>query len=200
MTIAERAEAYARTFPTRPPLRRGQEGGADVIYGTWVCGADYRTRSTLYGAYPHGYLPRVLALFPDAGDEVLHAFSGALEPGPYTRLDLIDRCRVPDLRFRQASVYDAATVFEGRRPFNVVIADPPYSKADAAMYGTPTLHRGRATRALAPVTRVGGHLVWLDQVWPMHRKADWRTVGRITLVRSTNHRVRLVSIFERVST
>jgi hypothetical protein len=36
-------------------------------------------------------------------------------------------------------------------------------------------------------------------VWPMHRKDEWRTVGRIMLVRSTNHRVRCVTIFERVS-
>jgi hypothetical protein len=41
--------------------------------------------------------------------------------------------------------------------------------------------------------------VWLDQVWPMHRKDEWRTVGRILLQRSTNHRVRLVSIFERAA-
>jgi len=44
------------------------------------------------------------------------------------------------------------------------------------------------------------HLVWLDTVWPMHRKAEWRTVGRILLQRSTNHRARIVSIFERVAT
>ncbi|MND07635.1 hypothetical protein D3C83_297470 [compost metagenome] len=51
--------------------------------------------------------------------------------------------------------------------------------------------------AIARVTIVGGHLVWLDTTWPMHRKAEWRTVGRITIVRSTNHRVRMISIFER---
>ena len=40
-------------------------------------------------------------------------------------------------------------------------------------------------------------VVWLDTVWPMHRKDTWRTVGRILLQRSTNHRVRLVTLFER---
>jgi hypothetical protein len=51
--------------------------------------------------------------------------------------------------------------------------------------------------AIAQVIQPGLHLVWLDTVWPMHRKAEWRTVGRITLLRSTNHRLREVSIFER---
>lgn len=36
----------------------------------------------------------------------------------------------------------------------------------------------------------------IDQVWPMHRKAEWKTWGTIGLVRSTNHRMRLVSMFE----
>lgn len=47
------------------------------------------------------------------------------------------------------------------------------------------------------VTKPGGHLVWLDVCWPMHRKVEWVTVGRIAIVRSTNHRVRMATIFER---
>src|SRR5581483_2746906 len=43
---------------------------------------------------------RVIALFGDAGEAVLHAFSGSLPPGPYSRVDLVDRCKVPDLHFR----------------------------------------------------------------------------------------------------
>lgn len=42
-------------------------------------------------------------------------------------------------------------------------------------------------------------LVWLDVVWPMFRKSEWRTVGRITVIRSTNHRARIATIFERVA-
>ena len=84
------------------------------------------------------------------------------------------------------------------RQFPLVIADPPYSAEDAKRYGTPMVNRVKALDALAAVVPVGGHLVWLDTAWPMHSKQQWLTVGLIAIVRSTNHRVRLLSVFERV--
>jgi hypothetical protein len=91
-----------------------------------------------------------------------------------------------------------AVLPQGTR-FDLVTADPPYSSQDAEHYQTPMIDRRKVMAALADVTFRGGHLVWLDTVWPMHSKTQWITVGRICLVRSTNHRVRLVSIFQRVS-
>lgn len=193
MTMADRAASYARTFPMRPPLQVVQEGGADVLYGVWVIGADYRNRSTFYGSYPVGYLARVAALFPDVTDaETLHVFSGSLAAGQYRRCDAVQEAEY------QCSVYDLPARVAGET-WPLVLADPPYSAADAEKYGTPMVNRGKVLRALAQVTAPGRHLVWLDTVWPMHRKAEWRTAGRILLQRSTNHRVRLVSIFERVA-
>lgn len=218
MTLQQRVDAFQRAFPKWPASwpRIVREGDHDVLYAIWVMGNDYRTRTKFYGAYPHGYLKRVMALFPDAagnpecprfdpdcdggeGDchdaceyAVLHAFSGSVPLGPYVRLDANPEVR-PD---RLGSVYQAGHLFD--QSFSLVLADPPYSKADAEKYGTPMVDRRRALAGLADVTAPGGHLVWLDVCWPMHRKAQWRTVGRILLQRSTNHRVRLVSIFERV--
>jgi hypothetical protein len=226
LTLRDRADAYARAFPDFPAshLQIVQEQGRDVLYGIWLLGNDYRTRSTLYGAYPRGYLDRVMALFPDAGDAILHAFSGALPPGPYSRVDVVDRRGVPDARFHQVDVCALAAYPEWTGRFALVCADPPYSDADADRYGTRMVDRRRAMAALARVTAPGRFLVWLDCVWPMHRKDTWQTVGRVLLdelvddvplaedampedswqvagriglVRSTNHRVRLVSIFER---
>lgn len=196
MTLEQRAAAYAAAFPTRPPLQLVQEGGQPVIYGHFLIGQDYRNKTTFYGAYPNGLLQRIAALFPDAvGAQTLHAFSGSLPPGDYTRLDVNPDNR-PDVI---GDVCDVARLFHKQGRFKLVIADPPYSSEDAKRYGTPMINRGRATRALASVVYSGGHLVWLDTVWPMFSKALWRTAGRITVVRSTNHRVRLLSIFERVA-
>ena len=148
---------------------------------------------SFYGSYPPTYLARAMALFPDVKypDERLHAFSGSLPKGDYVRCDSVQDA---ELRGR---VEDLPRLTAGT--FRLVLADPPYTKSDAEKYGTPPLNRRAALAALAEVTRSGGHLVWLDTVWPMHSKRDWRTVGRILLVRSTNHRVRLVSLFERVA-
>lgn len=214
LTLAERAASYARVFPDRPELQLVREAGECVLYGTWVGGNDYRNESTFYGSYPPGYLDRVMALYPDVATDtaalerstsvvekhwpILHAFSGSLPRGPYTRLDVRSE-PAPGIRPDVvASVYDvAAQVLPWRSPFDLVLADPPYSAADAEKYETAGVDRRRAMAALAQVTGVGRHLVWLDCCWPMHAKTDWRTVGRISFIRSTNHRVRLISIFER---
>lgn len=199
MTLSDRAVAYAAAFPDRPRLQVVREQGRDVLYGTWLGGQDYRQTSALYGAYPKGYVDRVMSLFPDVDEgDVLHAFSGSLPPGRYVRLD-VNPARRPDI---VASVYDVREALDHAYPAarfrpRLILADPPYSSADAEHYETRMVDRRRAVAALATVTRVGGFLVWLDTVWPMHAKRDWRTVGRIAYIRSTNHRVRLVSIFER---
>ncbi len=52
---------------------------------------------------------------------------------------------------------------------------------------------GQLLRALAP----GSFLVWFDQVWPMYSKRDWILRGLIGVIRSTNHRARVVTILER---
>lgn len=195
MTLSDRAAAYNLAHPDWPAghLYVSKEQGRRVLYGTWVIGNDYRNKSTFYGAYPRGYLDRLAYVFPAAhqSGNILHCFSGALPVGNYTRLDAVQPAEL------QGKVSDILTLTP-KRDFDLIIADPPYSEDDAAKYGVPMLDRGRATRALADVVPVGGYMVWLDTVWPMHSKTRWVTVGRITVIRSTNPRVRLCSIFERV--
>jgi hypothetical protein len=223
MTLAERRDAFARVYAKWPAAWPWlvQEGDRDVLYATWIIGNDYRNRSRYYGAYPHGFLDRVLALFPDAGGaggdvelplfakltpkrrrrqpgtiippmpHVLHAFSGSLP-----KSDAYMRCDSHQPAEFRCSVYALPT----RAPapwFRLVLADPPYTPKDAKSYGTPGVDRRRALAALAAVTERGGFLTWLDTCWPMFNKRQWTTVGRITVIRSTNHRVRLLSIFQR---
>jgi hypothetical protein len=204
MTLADRADAYRAAFPDRPAswLVVVEERGGPCLYGRWVLGADYRNRTTFYGTFPPGLLDRMMALFPDvpiaptARSRVLHAFAGALPPGPYVRLDVVrDADRQPDV---QGDVLDVARLF-GTRTFDLVVADPPYSREDATYYATPMVARRKVTAALAEVTRPGGFLCWVDCVWPMFRKTEWRTIGRIAITRSTNHRLRDLTIFERVA-
>jgi hypothetical protein len=194
MTLSARIAAFQVAFAKWPaswPWLTSEQG-REVLYGIWVIGNDYRSKTKFYGSYPPGFLERVMALFPDVGaGALLHVFSGSLPAGPYTRCDSVQdaelRCSVYDLP-------DRAHYF-----YRLIVADPPYSSKDAEQYGTPMIDRHRATKALAQVTAPGGHLVWLDTVWPMHNKTEWLTVGRILVQRSTNHRARVLSIFERVA-
>jgi len=195
MTLTERIAAFKRVFPLIPASWPWltEEDGRQVLYAVWVVGNDYRNKTSYYGAYPPRFLEHVMALFPDAlPSDVLHVFSGSLPPGPYTRVDVNPMLK-PDV---VGSVYDVAQLFSDRR-FALQIADPPYSDDDAVNYGTVMVDRYKVTQALASVAPPGGMLAWLDCVWPMHTKTQWLTVGRIYCQRGTNHRVRVLTLFER---
>lgn len=192
MTIEERAASFRQAYPQWPAAWPWlvEEKGETVLYAVWVLGNDYRTRSPLYGAYPYGYLPRIQALFPDrSGSMVLHAFAGSVPVGPYLRCDVQGdvevKCSVLDLPNEVPAIFD------------LVLADPPYSAEDAKKYGTPMIDRRLCLEALAAITVPGGFLIWLDTCWPQHRKDMWRTAGRVFVQRSTNHRIRVATIFER---
>lgn len=162
------------------------------VVGTWFMGNDYRVKSGLYGGYPATYLKRIKALFPDK-QCVLHLFSGmvdqAIMPG-----DTVD----VNASLRPTYVDDAQTLhkvpLEG---YDLVMADPPYSQEDANHYNTSMVHRNRVMSALQRVQR-GTHIVWLDQILPMYRKDAFSIVAAIGMLKSTNHRFRMITIFERI--
>ena len=190
MTEQERIDHYHRVLPFPRSLFLGGDGR---IVGTWIMGQNYRTASTLYGSYPNGYLKRVRALFPDKRS-VLHLFSGHvdLEACPGDTVDVNPEARPTYLCDAQQDL--------GRVPFgayDLVLADPPYSVEDAEHYGAPMITRNRVFRQLAARCAPRTHVVWLDQVLPMHRKTDWAIVGVIGMVKSACHRFRVVTLFER---
>ena len=198
MTIPERAAAYntgkwGRRYPASQ-LSISNEQGRDALYGIWATGQNYRSRSTLYGAYPPTYVERVMSMFPDVyASRTLHAFSGSLPAGPYVRCDSV--AYAENVAEIVGDICEIAKL--ARYRFSLILADPPYSAEDAKHYGTKMINRRRVLSELAKVVDPGGHLAWLDTQWPMHRKDEWLTVGRIFLIRSTNHRFRGLTLFER---
>jgi len=202
MTLRDRVESFKAAFPKTPASWPWlvQEDRRDCLYAVWVIGNDYRGTSKFYGQYPPSYLRRVLALFPDVPENrILHAFSGSLSSGKYERCDLIQpaeyQCRVEDLPeyFKD----ERRGLGAARHYPQLVLADPPYSARDAERYGTSGVNRSKAVKALGDLVGSGGHLAWLDTCWPIHNKKQWLTVGRIFVQRSTNHRARVLSLFER---
>lgn len=161
------------------------------VVGTWIMGNDYRVKSRYYGGYPAGYLRRIRALFPDKR-RVLHLFSGRVDLAsfPGDTVDINPECR-------PTYVDDAQTLV--RVPlerYDLVLADPPYSVEDADHYQTTMIKRNVVMRALQRLSP-GAHVVWLDQVLPMYRKDAFDQEAVIGMVKSTNHRFRVITIFRR---
>ena len=188
MNLQERILSYAAKTQFPESLFIGGDGR---IVGTWIMGNNYRVKSEYYGGYPAGYLRRIKALFPDK-DRVLHLFSGKvdLEVMPGDTVDLN-----PDLK---PTYLDDAQTLESvpLEDFDLVLADPPYSVEDCEHYGTSMVKRNKVMKALQR-TVPGTHIVWLDQVLPMFRKDFFKVVAVIGMVKSTNHRFRVITIFER---
>ena len=164
--------------------------GDGRVVGTLIMGNDYRGGSALYGSYPAGYLKRIKALFPDK-KHVLHLFSGNVDtqifPGKTCDLDSVYK---PDY------VDDAQTLRNvPLEKFDLVMADPPYSVEDAKHYQKTMIKRNVVMRTLGTRLRKGTHVVWLDQVFPMHRKDQFAIEAVIGMVKSTNHRFRVITIF-----
>ena len=179
-TLADRAGFYTRTFPIWPALRADNRW----LDGIWVLGNNYKG-SGYYGAYPPGYIKRVMALFPDA-TSVMHLFSGSLARD--TSACYFD---IEDGDAHQLSQYCPPDSHD------LILADPPYSDEDALHYGTPMVNRNTVLKECAVVLEPGGFVVWLDQVLPMFSKQYLQLVGLIGIVRSTNHRFRVASIFQK---
>lgn len=166
--------------------------GADGrVVGTWIMGNDYRVKSEYYGGYPAGYLRRVRALFPDK-KRVLHLFSGKVDLATFPG-DTVDI----NPAFNPTYMDDAQTLTRvPLEEYDLVLADPPYSVEDADRYQTTMVKRNLVMRALQRLS-VEAHVVWLDQVLPMYRKDAFDQEAVIGMVKSTNHRFRVVTVFRR---
>lgn len=189
-TTAQRAECYnASEWGQRYPGSRLVVGPGGFVHGTWMLGNNYKG-SGYYGAYPPQYLGRTGALFPDEG-RVLHLFSGSMPKSKkYVTVDVQGKPSV------QCDAHKLTAKFR-QRSFDVIFADPPYTKADAAHYGTPMINRRLVMNQCSQVLVPGGYLIWLDTIWPMVARTEFRLEGAILIMRSQNHRLRGALIFRK---
>lgn len=190
LTLQNRIDNYVLKTKYPRSLFIGED---ERIVGCWIMGQSYKVRSGYYGGYPDSYLKRVRALFPDK-QHILHLFSGkvdlAIFPGDTVDIN-------PEME--PTYLDDAQTLLNvPLEIYDLVLADPPYSVEDAEHYKTSMIKRNVVMRALQRLP-VGAHVVWLDQCLPMYRKDFFRMVAVIGCVKSTNHRFRVITIFERIS-
>ena len=190
ITWRDRINNYERMTGMPVSLAIGQDGRT---FGVWVMGNNYQVASTYYGGYPHGYLTRVKALFPDK-QRVLHLFSGKVDtvemPGDTVDINAQNYPTYVDDAQRLTNV--------PVEQYDLVLADPPYSVEDADHYQTSMVKRNIVMDALGQRLRPDAHVVWLDQVLPMYRKLDFEVEAYIGMVKSTNHRFRVITIFKKL--
>lgn len=194
MTLQDRINNYHKETGFPESLFISGDGRC---VGIWIMGNDYRVKSEYYGGYPAGYLRRVRALFPDKLEStcLLHLFSGRVdtEAMPGETVDINPETN-PDY------VADAHTLENVPvEKYDLILADPPYSTEDCEHYGTPMVNRNRVLKLLGERMHEGAYLVWLDQVLPMYRKDQFSTQAHIGMVKSTNHRFRVVTIFKKLA-
>ena len=189
LSAQQRIDSYVAATGFPRCLYVGEDGR---IVGVWWMGNDYRVKSGYYGGYPAGYLARIKGLFPDK-TRPLHLFSGKVDqsvlPGDTVDMD----AAVEPTYLDNAQSLDTVPL----QNYDLVLADPPYSVEDAEHYQPTMVKRNKVMRALGARVAVGTHVAWLDQVLPMFRKDQWKVIGLIGMVKSTNHRFRLVTIFEK---
>ena len=181
MDLQKIIDNYHKTFPNFPPSLFLSN---NVILGLWVMGNNYTTGSSLYGAYPHGYLKRIHALFPKT-DKTLNLFSGSIDEG-----DCVD--------FKTGIDAEEMSEIIPNNFYSLVLADPPYSIEDCDHYGTCMIKRNKVFKECYKVMEKGGILIWLDQVLPQYRKIEFDIIARIGMVKSTNHRFRVITIFKKI--
>ena len=149
-------------------------------------GNNYTTKTNLYGAYPHGYLDRIYTLYPPVKDKTLHLFSGSIDD-EYDKVDF------------NVGI-DAETMSEilPHDHYERIYADPPYSIEDCDHYGCCMVKRNKVFNECYKIMKKDGILIWLDQVLPQYKKKEFEIVARIGMVKSTNHRFRVITIFKKI--
>ena len=159
---------------------------------TWFLGQNYKNATAYYGAYPPMYWKRIQT-FVRPDDKIVHLFSGSLTPGEYIRVDM-DSAMNPDVCCRTEEVGNHIA----HNSIDIVFADPPYTQADSNIgYKGNFPNKKKTISAVYEILKPGGLLFWLDTCLPMFRKTEFELVGVITILISTNHRVRLVSVFRK---
>lgn len=185
LTPEARAARYLSQWPDRPAIQVHK----GCLYGVWLIGATYKRDMAYYGAYPHGILDRLLALFPETPR--LHLFSGMVrdvDPGAET-FDINPGCRPSVI----GDVMNISEHFSAEH-FATVLADPPYSARARIIYGTDNFDKRLALREVWQVMQPGGVLAWLDVITPIWSKELWTWGGLIGLQTGTNCVMRALSI------
>jgi hypothetical protein len=178
------------------------------ITDVWILA---RPKVKYYGAYPNGFLERARALLGITPfDALLHVCGGAARQypakprgfGPNDRTLDLDPALEPD--FVQSATaplpWNTFNPIGLAEPWPAVIADPPYTEADAAQYapGAAAFPSANAIlRTMIEVVRPGGRVGMLHYALPQPPRVGVRFVACVGVIAGFNNRMRVFSVFEK---
>jgi hypothetical protein len=173
------------------------------VCDTWIL---CRSKVKYYGAYPAGFLHRARHLIgAHIDDPVLHICGGKVRDYPYRGFGQYDMTLDLDPACNPDYLADARDPFPKPhawlQPWAAVLIDRPYTPDDADKYmpgkdKLPTANQ--LLRNAIAVLPIGGKVGLLDYIWPQPPK-NATEQALITVVTGRNNRVRLFSVFERMS-
>lgn len=156
-----------------------------------------------YGAYPSGFLTRARDLLSvTINDPLLHVCSGAVTQYKLGGLGRHDKTLDIDPTLRPDYVQDCRSAWplgaknEGWR---AILADPPYTEADAEHYvsGSGTFPQaGELVKLAYEALQPGGKFGLLHYLWPKPPDG-MRSVAAIPVLVGFNNRVRIFSVYEK---
>lgn len=189
------------------------------ITDVWILA---RPKVKYYGAYPNGFLERARALLGVSPfDPILHVCGGSARQypakprgfGPNDKTLDLDAALTPDFiqsaeeplplyLCRDATCLECTdgnfeTGIKGH-VWPAMIADPPYTDADALHYAPKLLPKANLIlKNMLAGVRVGGRVGMLHYVLPQPPREGVRFVACIGVIVGYNNRIRIFSVFEK---
>jgi len=165
------------------------------IYGVWYCGKKFK-KAQLYGEYPATFFRRIKAMFSEIEEsKFLHLFSGTMGQDYGVTLDGSNEFK-PDIT--HILTKEAPLPFKDNS-FEVVLADPPYSKEHALNYGLPYPPPELILKEAMRVLRPDGYFLFLHTMYPSYNRKEIKLIGLIAIITGFKSVTRLLSIFKKDS-
>ena len=171
------------------------------ITDVWILA---RPKVRYYGAYPSGFLERARNLLGvTINDPVLHVCGGRVREYPFRGLGPNDKTLDINEQLGPDFVCDLTTGAIPRE-WAAILADPPYTDADADHYSHGRRHLPKSAdllRRCLMAVRPGGRVGMLHYEWPRPPRAldgcEIRSVAVVGVLVGFANRIRCFSVFER---
>lgn len=169
-----------------------------------------RPKVRYYGAYPNGFLERARALLGVTPfDAVLHVCGGRAREypakprgfGPNDKTLDLDASLSPDfIRAATSPLPGMMAGVDDEEYWPALIADPPYTEADAEKYAPGAAAFPKANlilKNMLAIVRPGGRVGMLHYVLPQPPRDGVRFVACVGVICGFNNRMRCFSVYER---